>query len=131
MHSEKDEAFKFLYSLQGALTGLLQNPVAMTKAMLELSAIGASEHKIRENRFLYHFVFPQIFTQMQTVPGIGSEEARLSLLCEYHAKVSDISSGNAFRRAGYPFGKAMRSVEETMLSWTTDVKRTFPLVSDS
>jgi hypothetical protein len=127
MLSVKDEAFKFLHSLHDALTELLQNPIAMTKAMLDLSATGASEHKIRENRFLYHFVFPQIFAQMQTMPGIGPKEARLSLLCEYHAKVSDISSGNSFRRAGYPFGKAMRSAEETMSTWTSDAKRTFPL----
>jgi hypothetical protein len=64
---------------------------------------------------------------MQTVPGIGPQEARLSMLCEYHAKVSDIAVGNAFRRAGYPFGKALGNVQETMLNWTADVKKTFPL----
>ena len=127
MHSKKDEAFEFLSSLQNVLVQFLPNPAAMKKAMLELSNASASEHRIRENRFLYHFVFRQIHAQMQTVSGIGPEEARLSLLCEYHAKVSDIASGNAFRRAGYPFGKAVRSIQDTMLSWTADVKRSFPL----
>jgi hypothetical protein len=107
MGYNKDDAFAFFIALESTLNHSLPNPSAMKKEMLNICNEGASEHRIRENQFLYHFVMPLIHKQMQTVPGIGPGEARHALLCEYHAKISDISSGNAMRRAGSPFGKAI------------------------
>jgi hypothetical protein len=127
MGYNKDDAFAFFIALESALNHSLPNPSAMKKEMLNICNEGASEHRIRENQFLYHFVMPLIHKQMQTVPGIGPGEARHALLCEYHAKISDISSGNAMRRAGSPFGKAIgRPVQQIMSDWTKD-NRSFPL----
>jgi hypothetical protein len=127
MACKKDDAFAFLASLQSTLAQSLPNATAMKKEMLNISSEGGSEHKIRENQFLYHFVIRLIHRQMRTVPGIGHDEARRSLLCEYHAKASDISSGNALRRAGAPFGKTMgRSIQQIMSDWTKDT-RSYPL----
>jgi hypothetical protein len=127
MYNNKDGAFKFLMELRETLSERLPNPVAIKQQMLDLSQPGNSVHRIRENRFLYHFAIRHISTQMQTVIGIGQAEARQALLCEYHAKASDLTSGNALRRSGYPFGKAIGfSVEQTMQGWTAENKSTYP-----
>jgi hypothetical protein len=125
--NNKDGAFKFLLGLGETLAERLPSPVAIKQQMLDLSQPGNSIHQIRENRFLYHFAIRHISAQMQTVTGIGQAEARKALLCEYHAKASDIASGNAFRRSGYPFGKAVGlDVEQTMQGWTAENKSAYP-----
>jgi hypothetical protein len=117
MDSKKD-AYDFLVGLENELRKQLPAPVAMRALMSRLEEEGKIPSKIRENVFLY-YMLPNICEHMQTVPGIGPDEARTSMLCEYHTKVSNIASGNPFRRAGHPFGKNLgRSLDEIMQTWT-------------
>jgi hypothetical protein len=57
--------------------------------MTRLAEEEKSPSKIRENLFLY-YVLPIVTNRMQTIEGIGPDEARLSMLCEYHDKVQNI-----------------------------------------
>lgn len=116
--SKKDEVFAFLRSFQDMLEHKLPSRAALVAEMDALSKDGASPHKIRENRFIYHFLIRQLHSHLQTVAGIGADEARRSILCEYHARVRDIASGNAFRRMGAPLGKQRgKSTSDIIASW--------------
>jgi hypothetical protein len=114
----KMAAYDFLTGLKNELGKRLLAPQAMRALMPQLEVQNNNPSKIRENIFLYHML-PYIYEHMQTVPGIGPAEARTSLLCEYHSKVPNISSGNPFRRSGHPFGKnPRRDFDAIMQSWT-------------
>jgi hypothetical protein len=106
MMNDKTSAHKFLTGLEGELTKLLPEPTQMrirVAAPPEEGKDGKSPSKIRENKFIY-YALPIVTGYMQTIKGIGPNEARQSMLCEYHKKVRN-SSGNPFRRAGHPFRK--------------------------
>lgn len=123
----KVEAYKYLQSLHGMLTETLPDRATLVDEMTNLAQDGASYHRIRENRFIYHFIVHPLNIHMQSLPGIGAAEAKRALLCEYHAKVSDIASGNAFRRAGAPFGKSRgKSTSEIIQDWMKP-RSTFPI----
>jgi hypothetical protein len=125
--SKRDEAFAFLRSFQDTLESKLPSREALVAEMDVLSKDGVSDHQIRENRFIYHFIIRQLHSHMQTVPGIGADEARRSIFCEYHAKVSDIASGNAFRRLGAPLGKQRgKSTSDIIRGWMKG-KTSYPI----
>jgi hypothetical protein len=117
-NNQKEAAYIFLTGLENKLSQALPAANAMKTLMSEISVRGKSPSTIRENIFLYH-ILPIVSDHMQTVAGIGPDEARASLLCEYHEKVRDIASGNPFRRLGHPFQKKVgMRIEEIMQSWT-------------
>ena len=102
-------AYDFLVGLErkldSALPGQKTIKSLIPKILEDWKALPKSPMSIPENAFLYGCALPQIFDHMQTVNGIGAEEARQSVLCEYHACVPQFSSNNAFRRLGFPFKK--------------------------
>jgi hypothetical protein len=124
MMDDKTRAHKFLTGLEGELTKLLPEPTQMrihVAAPAEDGKGGESPSKIRENKFIY-YALPIVTDYMQTIKGIGPNEARQSMLCEYHKKVRN-SSGNPFRRAGHPFRKNSNlDVDKIMQSWTKEAK---------
>ena len=114
----KKDAYDFLVGLENELRKRLPAPAAMRAVISQLEKEGKSPSKIRENVFLY-YMLPHICEHMQTVPGLGSDEARASMLCEYHSKVPKIASGNPFRRVGHPFGKNLGlGVDKIIQTWT-------------
>jgi hypothetical protein len=118
--ADKISAYRFLRGLEAELTKRLPLPHEMKMLMTRLAEEEKSPSKIRENIFLY-YVLPIVTNHMQTIEGIGPDEARLSMLCEYHDKVQNISSGNPFRRAGHPFSKKGKlDVSKIMQSWTKE-----------
>jgi hypothetical protein len=102
----KRGAYDFLVGLEGDLRERLPAPAAMRALMHQLEHEGKNPSKIRENIFLY-YLLPGICEYIQTVPGISRDEVRTSLLCEYHSKIPNIASGNAFRRGGHPFRRLL------------------------
>lgn len=124
---DKNEAFAYLQSLRDTLTTTLPDRATLLGEMVDLAQDGASDHRIRENRFIYHFIIRRLHDHMQSVPGIGASEAKRALLCEYHAKVSDISSGNPLRRSGAPLGKSRNKSTEAIIRDWTKTATSFPI----
>jgi hypothetical protein len=106
---QKRLAYDFLVGLETRLNSTSPEPKTIKnlipKTLQDWEVQPKSPMKFPENAFLYKCALPQIFDYMQTVDGIGADEARQSVLCEYHACVPQFSSGNAFRRLGFPFKK--------------------------
>jgi hypothetical protein len=100
----KDEAYIFLRGLEFFLNKTLPEPAAMRAHMRHLAASEGNPSKIRENLFLYD-VLPHVSSYIQETAGISPAEVRKTILCEYHAKVPKLSSGNSFRKVGHPFSK--------------------------
>lgn len=113
--SNKNEAFAFLKSFQNALQCNLPPRAELVAEIDALSKDGKSDHRIRENRFIYHFIVRELHSHMQTVPGIGASEAKRSTFWEYHAKVSDIASGNPFRRWARRSASNAENLHRTLL----------------
>jgi len=119
----KNDAFDFLAGLHDELRQRLPAPAEMKKLISQLENEGKSPSKIRENIFLYNML-PNIWQYLQTVPGIGPDDAQASILCEYHDKVPKIASGNPFRRTGHPFSKKFgMGVDEIMQAWAKPQKK--------
>ena len=117
----KTGAHNFLEGMENELNKRLPAAAAMRMLISKLSEDGNSPSKIRENIFLY-YVLPVIHEYMQTLPNIGPDEARKSILCEYHGKVPNIASGNPFRRAGHPFQKSVGlNAENIIQRWMKPV----------
>jgi hypothetical protein len=115
----KEQAYTFLKGLHNTLDAILPGPVGMRERMEALVIENKNPSKIRENIFLYN-VLPLINNYMQKVPGIGPDEARASMLCEYHKKVPALASENAFRRVGHAFSKNRKlGTDLIMEKWTS------------
>src|SRR5438067_12086791 len=104
-------AYDFLQSLQGRLNDSLPGPKlikAQVSARWDKPKFDKSPQEqlaCKENIFLYHFALPQISKHMMSMNGFDAEQARRSLRCEYYSKFPHLSSANAYRRLGHPFGK--------------------------
>lgn len=113
----KRGAYEFLSGLEAILNQKLPEAAAMKERMANIATQGTSPSQIRENIFLYH-ILPLVSDYMQTIAGIGPSEARQSMLCEYHAKVPTLASGNCFRRLGHPFRKTPGlSINQIAQTW--------------
>ena len=109
MMDPKRQAYEYLLDLQAKLNSSLPGPAAIIERIAQIlgewKALPKAPMKFSENAFLYGCALPLIFEHMATLPGIGADEARRSVLCEYYACVPNFASANGFRRLGYPFKK--------------------------
>jgi hypothetical protein len=105
----KSQAYEYLLDLQTKLNSSLPGPAAMIERIPQIldewEAQPKAPMKFAENAFLYDCALPLIFEHMAAQTGIGADEARQSVLCEYYACVPQFASANGFRRFGYPFKK--------------------------
>jgi hypothetical protein len=118
---DKVNARTFLSGLEEELNKLLPAPIQMRTLMATLAKNGKGPSRICENIFIYNYALPIVTDYMKTVKGIGPDEVRRSMLCEYHEQVRSTSSGNPFRRAGHPFRKDSKlDVDKIMQTWTKE-----------
>jgi hypothetical protein len=114
--ANRKDAFDFLVDLHGTLRETLPSSKAMATYMTDLENNPSNPHKIRENRFLYE-VLNTVKFKIEMIAGISPDEARESILCEYHGKHPELSSNNAFRKLGHPFSKKFdASVDEVFVN---------------
>jgi hypothetical protein len=74
-----------------------------------------------ENLALY-LALPHICEHMASASGFV-RSAKDCLKCEYYSKFPEISSGNSFRRQGFPFGKSpSKSSSEIFAQWRRPYK---------
>src|SRR5205814_10555106 len=105
------EAYDFLQSLQARLNDSLPGP-KLIKAQVSARWDKPKSEKspqeqlaCKENIFLYHFALPVISKHVISFGGLDTEQARIAVRCEYYSKFPQLSSANAHRALGHPFGK--------------------------
>lgn len=125
---EKQSAFDFLFRLQKKLNSEMLAPLAVQELIGRIRAKPMYERTPKEllacnENLCFYLALPHVFSSMTEVHGINAVSARQSLLCEYYTKFPEFSSGNSYRRQGFPFGKdTTKSTAEILKGWRNPYK---------
>jgi hypothetical protein len=120
----KDEAHKFLESLERELANKMPSPKEMRQSIHDIVTRAKNNNKMKhmrqpEDAFLYHNAVPIIFRHMQTVRGIGESEAKQSLLSEFYRNMPDLCLDTPARLQLHPFDKVVGTKPaEIVAQWT-------------
>jgi hypothetical protein len=129
----KRAAYEFLSALQQTLEAKLPTPDIIRKMVediknkpvntrTEIEKLACGENNV------FYLALPFIFDQVKAASGFDDTAARKSILCEYHSKFPQYSSGNSFRsRQGHPFGKNIKAdVSDILKYWRNPYNPSFP-----
>ena len=119
--STKRRAREFLKSLENKLNAELPPPKEMRQSIRRTIAAAKNDPMQKhlrhpESAFLCTYAVPAIFRQMQTVPGIGQNEARQSLLFESHRNMPEFCLDTPDRTQGHPFSKIIGTKPVTIVA---------------
>lgn len=120
---QKEKARAFLQELEDQLERQLPPPSKMRLEIQQTveAALARSNKCLHgpEYAFLNAHVVPAIFSHLQSIPGIGEEQARKAFLSEwYNGEMRRYHSNTPARSISHPFGKAARAgAHEVMRRW--------------
>ena len=117
------EALKFLDALRRELIGLdVRRPTEDAEAIRASKLSARHQLACKENMFLYHVALPVIASVAAAHLG-----PKHDIRGEYWGKFPEYMSGNAYRRQGHPFSKAIRPAKDTYASWMEPSKASYPI----
>jgi hypothetical protein len=120
----KSEAQEFLESLEKKLNSEMPSPVEMRRCVHQVVTDSQGDPtrphmRQPENAFLYDYAIPIIIQHMQTVNGIGPNEAKRSLLSEFYRNMKDCCLQTPARTRGHPFTKMVGAKPADIVAqWT-------------